>query len=106
MTGSGHADYFCEHLPPETPTPLAAARRAPGRPTAVASGPRAGRRDGRRTVLGTCLDRRLKNADDLGKMVVNRWFHWHLESAGWGLWQITCGNSDPQLGSDFQVLDP
>jgi hypothetical protein len=28
------------------------------------------------------------------------------DRAGWGLWQITCGNSVPQYGSDFQVLDP
>jgi hypothetical protein len=28
------------------------------------------------------------------------------DKAGWGLWQITCGNSVPQYGSDFQVLDP
>jgi hypothetical protein len=28
------------------------------------------------------------------------------DRAGWGLWQITCGNSVPQFGSDFQVLDP
>jgi len=26
--------------------------------------------------------------------------------AGWGLWQITCGNSVPQYGIDFQILDP
>lgn len=26
--------------------------------------------------------------------------------AGWGLWQITCGDSVPQYGSDFQILDP
>ena len=28
------------------------------------------------------------------------------DRAGWGLWQITCGNSVPQFGTDFQVLDP
>jgi len=29
------------------------------------------------------------------------------DKAGWGLWQITCGNSAPaQYGSDFQILDP
>jgi hypothetical protein len=28
------------------------------------------------------------------------------DRAGWGLWQITCGNSVPQFGSDFQLLDP
>ena len=28
------------------------------------------------------------------------------DKAGWGLWQITCGNSVPQYGTDFQVLDP
>jgi hypothetical protein len=29
------------------------------------------------------------------------------DRAGWGLWQITCGNSVPsEYGSDFQVLDP
>ena len=28
------------------------------------------------------------------------------DRAGWGLWQITCGNSVPQYGTDFQVLDP
>jgi hypothetical protein len=27
-------------------------------------------------------------------------------SAGWGLWQITCGNEVPQYGTDFQLLDP
>jgi lysozyme-like protein len=26
--------------------------------------------------------------------------------AGWGLWQITCGNSEPSYGTDFQILDP
>ncbi|MEY9855816.1 hypothetical protein ABH935_001420 [Catenulispora sp. GAS73] len=26
--------------------------------------------------------------------------------AGWGLWQITCGNSEPAYGTDFQLLDP
>ena len=26
--------------------------------------------------------------------------------AGWGLWQITCGNSVPAYGSNFQILDP
>ena len=28
------------------------------------------------------------------------------DRAGWGLWQITCGNSVPQYGTNFQVLDP
>ncbi len=28
------------------------------------------------------------------------------DRAGWGLWQITCGNSVPQFGTDFQLLDP
>jgi hypothetical protein len=28
------------------------------------------------------------------------------DRAGWGLWQITCGNSVPQFGTDFQILDP
>jgi hypothetical protein len=28
------------------------------------------------------------------------------DKAGWGLWQITCGNSEPQFCIDFQVLDP
>ena len=28
------------------------------------------------------------------------------DKAGWGMWQITCGNSVPQYGTDFQVLDP
>jgi hypothetical protein len=28
------------------------------------------------------------------------------DRAGWGLWQITCGNSVPQYGSNFQLLDP
>jgi hypothetical protein len=29
------------------------------------------------------------------------------DRAGWGLWQITCGNSVPaEYGSDFQLLDP
>jgi len=28
------------------------------------------------------------------------------DEAGWGLWQITCGNSVPQYGTDFQLLDP
>jgi PKD domain/Fungal fucose-specific lectin len=28
------------------------------------------------------------------------------DKAGWGLWQITCGNSTPQFGTDFQLLDP
>ena len=28
------------------------------------------------------------------------------DKAGWGLWQITCGDSVPQYGVDFQVLDP
>jgi hypothetical protein len=28
------------------------------------------------------------------------------DRAGWGLWQITCGNSVSQYGTDFQVLDP
>jgi hypothetical protein len=28
------------------------------------------------------------------------------DRAGWGLWQITCGNSVSQYGRDFQVLDP
>jgi hypothetical protein len=27
-------------------------------------------------------------------------------TTGWGLWQITPGNSVPQYGTDFQVLDP
>jgi hypothetical protein len=28
------------------------------------------------------------------------------DRAGWGLWQITCGNSVPAYGIDFQLLDP
>ena len=28
------------------------------------------------------------------------------DKAGWGLWQITCGNSVPADGTDFQLLDP
>jgi hypothetical protein len=28
------------------------------------------------------------------------------DKAGWGLWQITCGNSEPTYGTDFQLLDP
>lgn len=28
------------------------------------------------------------------------------DRAGWGLWQITCGNSVPGYGTDFQILDP
>jgi hypothetical protein len=28
------------------------------------------------------------------------------DRAGWGLWQITCGNSVPDYGTDFQLLDP
>ena len=28
------------------------------------------------------------------------------DRAGWGLWQITCGNSVPQYGTNFQILDP
>ena len=28
------------------------------------------------------------------------------DKAGWGLWQITCGNSVSQFGSNFQLLDP
>ena len=28
------------------------------------------------------------------------------DRAGWGLWQITCGNSVPGDGSNFQLLDP
>jgi hypothetical protein len=28
------------------------------------------------------------------------------DRAGWGLWQITCGNEVPSYGTDFQVLDP
>ena len=28
------------------------------------------------------------------------------DRAGWGLWQITCGNSVPKFGKDFEVLDP
>jgi hypothetical protein len=28
------------------------------------------------------------------------------DRAGWGLWQITCGNSVPTYGTDFQILDP
>jgi hypothetical protein len=28
------------------------------------------------------------------------------DKAGWGLWQITCGNSVPAYGTDFQLLDP
>lgn len=28
------------------------------------------------------------------------------DKAGWGLWQITCGNSVPAFGTDFQLLDP
>jgi hypothetical protein len=27
-------------------------------------------------------------------------------TTGWGLWQITPGNSVPQYGTDFQILDP
>jgi hypothetical protein len=27
-------------------------------------------------------------------------------TTGWGLWQITAGNSVPQYGTDFQILDP
>ena len=28
------------------------------------------------------------------------------DRAWWGLWQITCGNSAPVYGTDFQLLDP
>ena len=28
------------------------------------------------------------------------------DEAGWGLWQITCGNSVPAYGTNFQLLDP
>ncbi len=28
------------------------------------------------------------------------------DRAGWGLWQLTCGNSVPQFGTNFQLLDP
>jgi hypothetical protein len=28
------------------------------------------------------------------------------DQTGWGLWQITCGNSVPQYGVDYQMLDP
>ncbi|HSZ41433.1 MAG TPA: acyl-CoA thioester hydrolase/BAAT C-terminal domain-containing protein [Trebonia sp.] len=28
------------------------------------------------------------------------------DRAGWGLWQITCGNAVPAYGKDFQLLDP
>ena len=28
------------------------------------------------------------------------------DRAGWGLWQITCGNSVSAYGTDFQLLDP
>jgi hypothetical protein len=28
------------------------------------------------------------------------------DRAGWGLWQITCGNEVPAYGTDFQLLDP
>lgn len=28
------------------------------------------------------------------------------DRAGWGLWQITCGNSVPAYGQNFQLLDP
>ena len=28
------------------------------------------------------------------------------DKAGWGLWQITCGDSVAQFGTDFQLLDP
>jgi len=28
------------------------------------------------------------------------------DRAGWGLWQITCGDSEPTYGSNFQLLDP
>ncbi len=28
------------------------------------------------------------------------------DRAGWGLWQITCGNSVPKYGTDFQILNP
>ena len=28
------------------------------------------------------------------------------DRAGWGLWQITCGNSVPAYGTNFQLLDP
>jgi hypothetical protein len=28
------------------------------------------------------------------------------DKAGWGLWQITCGNSVSQFGTNFQLLDP
>jgi hypothetical protein len=28
------------------------------------------------------------------------------DRAGWGLWQITCGNEVPQFGTNFQLLDP
>lgn len=33
--------------------------------------------------------------------------NWPANSVtGWGLWQITCGNSVPAFGQDFQMLDP
>lgn len=28
------------------------------------------------------------------------------DRAGWGLWQITCGDSEPSFGTDFRLLDP
>lgn len=28
------------------------------------------------------------------------------DEAGWGLWQITCGNSESSYGIDYQILDP
>lgn len=28
------------------------------------------------------------------------------DRAGWGLWQITCGDSVPAFGTDFRLLDP
>ncbi len=28
------------------------------------------------------------------------------DRTGWGLWQITCGDSEPQFGEDFDLLDP
>src|SRR5215469_11734913 len=28
------------------------------------------------------------------------------DRAGWGLWQITCGNSVSRFGTNFQILDP
>jgi len=28
------------------------------------------------------------------------------DRAGWGLWQITCGNAEPSFGTNFQLLDP